>query len=176
MSKIGKRPIPVPANVQITLDGGSVTVKGPKGTLSRPLDERVVVTFADNEITVAPAEGTHPAFWGLWRALISNMVTGVNEGFSKKLEFQGVGYRAAVKGNDLELNLGYSHPITVPAPEGITFEVDKASITVSGTDREVVGQVAAEIRSKRLPEPYKGSGIRYEGEVIRRKQGKKTAA
>lgn len=176
MSKIGKRPIPVPADVQVTLGDGSVTVKGPKGTLSRPLDDRVEITVADGEIAVAPKEGTHPSFWGLWRALLDNMVTGVSKGFTKSLEFQGVGYRAAVKGNDLELSLGYSHPITVSAPEGITFSVEKSTITVSGIDRELVGQVAAEIRSKRLPEPYKGAGIRYSDEVIRRKQGKKTAA
>lgn len=176
MSKIGKRPIPVPADVQVTLGEGSVTVKGPKGTLSRPLFEGVEVTVGEGNVIVTPKEGTHSSQWGLWRALVNNMVTGVSEGFQRKLIFQGVGYKAVVKGKDLELNLGYSHPITVTAPEGITLEVEKSTIAVSGIDRELVGHIAALIRSKRLPEPYKGSGIRYDDEVIRRKVGKKTAA
>jgi large subunit ribosomal protein L6 len=165
----------MPDNVQLTLGDSVVNVKGPKGTLSRPAPEGISITVQDGQVVVAPEEKTHPAQWGLWRALINNMVVGVSEGFSKTLEFQGVGYKAIVKGKDLELNLGYSHPITIEAPEGITFEVEKTSIKVAGIDKELVGHMAALIRSKRKPEPYKGSGIRYSDEVIRRKAGKKAA-
>lgn len=175
MSKIGKQPIPVPSDVQVTLGEGTLTVKGPKGTLTRDMPSEVSIAHEEGRITVTPKERTHPAQWGLWRALINNMVIGVSRGFTKGLEFQGVGYRATAKGNDLELSLGYSHPVTVAAPEGITFETDKTSIKVHGIDKELVGHVAALIRSKRKPEPYKGSGIRYAGEVIRRKAGKKAA-
>jgi len=175
MSKIGKQPIPVPSDVQVILGEGTLTVKGPKGTLTQDIPSTVVVTHEEDRIIVAPKEGTHPAQWGLWRALINNMVIGVSQGFTKGLEFQGVGYRATIKGNDLELNLGYSHLITVTAPEGITFETEKTSIKVHGINKELVGHVAALIRSKRKPEPYKGSGIRYTDEIIRRKAGKKAA-
>lgn len=175
MSKIGKQPIALPSGVELKRDDDTIIVKGPKGELSRAIPEDIAVTVAENTVTVAPGERTHPARWGLWRALINNMVVGVSEGFSKTLEFQGVGYKASVKGQDLELSLGYSHPITVPAPEGITFSVEKSSITVTGVDKEMVGHVAAVIRSKREPEPYKGAGIRYAGEIIRRKAGKKAA-
>ncbi|HXV26714.1 MAG TPA: 50S ribosomal protein L6 [Candidatus Paceibacterota bacterium] len=176
MSKIGKKLIKLPDGVQFTLGGDRVlTVKGPKGTLTREVPEFISVTAEDGSVKVALSGRAHPSHWGLWRALVNNMITGVSEGFTKTLEFQGVGYKAAVKGNDLELNLGYSHPLTVSAPEGVSFEVDKTTITVKGSDKEAVGHVAALIRSKRLPEPYKGSGIRYSDEVIRRKAGKKAA-
>lgn len=175
MSKIGKQPISLPSGVELKRQDGTITVKGPKGELSRDIPEGIEVDVHEGTVAVSRGNRTHPAQWGLWRALINNMVTGVSEGFSKTLEFKGVGYKAAVKGKDLELNLGYSHPITVTAPEGITFAVEKTSITVSGIDKELVGHVAAVIRSKRLPEPYKGAGIRYSDEVIKRKAGKKAA-
>lgn len=179
MSKIGKKPIALPAGVQVNLAGGMLTVKGAKGTLQKEVPATITVTVADNEVMVGlhtenPSRAER-AQWGLWRALINNMITGVSEGWQKSLEFQGVGYKAVVKGANLELSLGYSHPITVSAPEGVTFSVDKSTITVSGIDKEAVGHVAAEIRSQRLPEPYKGSGIRYSDEVIKRKAGKKAA-
>jgi len=179
MSKIGKKPIPLPAGVQITLDGTTLTVKGPKGTLVKTLPSMLTVTVTGDAVMVAPvaAEPTRAdsAQWGLWRALVSNMIVGVSTGWTRVLEFQGVGYKAIPKGRDLELSLGYSHPILVKAPEGITLTTEKTSITVSGIDRELVGHVAALIRSKRLPEPYKGSGIRYSDEIIKRKAGKKAA-
>ena len=179
MSKIGKKPIALPSGVQVTLEGSTLTVKGPKGTLSRSVPADVVVTVEGQAVTVAIGSDApsraQSAQWGLWRALLSNMITGVSTGWERTLEFQGVGYKAALKGKDLELALGYSHPITVEAPEGITFAVEKTSIKVMGIDKELVGHVAALIRSKRLPEPYKGSGIRYSDEVIKRKAGKKAA-
>lgn len=175
MSKIGKQPIALPSGVEFKHDDGTITIKGPKGELSRAIPGGIQVSAEEGTVSVARGERTHPSQWGLWRALINNMVTGVSEGFSRTLEFKGVGYKAAVKGQDLELHLGYSHPITISAPDGITFAVEKTSITVSGTDKELVGHVAAEIRSKRKPEPYKGAGIRYSDEVIKRKAGKKAA-
>jgi large subunit ribosomal protein L6 len=180
MSKLGKKPIAVPAGVQVTLEGARLTVKGPKGTLTRDIPSLISVTVTDGQVAVGLKDGDRSsrenrAQWGLWRSLTSNMVHGVSEGWSRTLEFQGVGYKAAVKGNDLELSLGYSHPITVTAPEGISFATDKTTITVSGIDREAVGHVAANIRTKRLPEPYKGSGIRYSDEIIKKKAGKKAA-
>ena len=178
MSKLGKKPIALPAGVQVTLAGSTLTVKGPKGTLVREVPAGLTVNVVDNQIIVAIGENPSRedrARWGLWRALTQNMVKGVSDGWDEVLEFQGVGYKAIVKGKDLELALGYSHPITVTAPEGITFTTDKTSIKVSGIDRELVGHVAANIRTKRLPEPYKGSGIRYSDEVIKRKAGKKAA-
>lgn len=179
MSKIGKKPIALPSGVQLTLDGSQLTVKGPKGSLTREIPAGVSVVIEGTEVNVAltndaPSRADR-AQWGLWRALVKNMIQGVSEGWDRVLEFQGVGYKAAVKGKDLELALGYSHPITVPAPEGITFTTDKTSIKVSGIDKELVGHVAAIIRSKRLPEPYKGSGIRYSDEIIKKKAGKKAA-
>ena len=175
MSKIGKKPIEIPTGVNVKIEAGVISVKGPKGELTKPLTEEVSVVIDGNLIKLTPAEGNKEniAKWGLQRALIANMITGVTDGFEKVLEFQGVGYKANVKGNDLELSLGYSHPITVPGIEGITFSADKSSIKISGSNKELVGKVAAEIRAKRLPEPYKGSGIRHKGEVIKRKAGKK---
>lgn len=179
MSKIGKKPITLPASVQVTLADGVLTVKGPKGTLTRPMPSGIEIAVADGAVRVTTASDApsreQRTQWGLWRALVSNMIVGVSDGWSRVLEFEGVGYRAAVKGKDLELSLGHSHPITIHAPEGVAFATDKASITVSGIDREAVGHIAAHIRAQRLPEPYKGSGIRYADEIIRRKVGKKAA-
>ena len=175
MSRIGKMPIPVPNGVDVTIDGSTVTVKGPKGELSRTFQPIITIARDGDDIVVSRPDDSREAksLHGLTRTLISNMVVGVSEGFSKKLELVGVGYRAALKGKDLELQLGYSHPVAVAAPDGITFEVpSQTEIIVSGPSKEAVGQVAADIRKWRKPEPYKGKGIRYEGEHVRRKVGK----
>ncbi len=175
MSRIGKKPVLVPAGVTVTVDGTTVTAKGPKGELTRTFSELISIKEEGSELLVERVDETTAsnAQQGLTRTLIFNMVTGVSEGFEKKLELTGVGYRAALKGKDLDLSLGYSHPVIYPAPENITFEVpDNTHITVKGISKEQVGQVAAEIRMKRPPEPYKGKGIHYEGEHIRRKLGK----
>lgn len=178
MSKVGKKLIAIPKGVEVKINDSLIAVKGPKGELSRALPEGMNVSVENEQVTVRPSkEGREAsAGWGLWRALINNMILGVSEGYEKVLEFQGVGYKAAVKGKDLELNLGFSHPITYPAPEGINFAVEKNAIRISGLDKQMVGQVAAEIRSIRKPEPYKGSGIRYRGEIVRKKAGKKAVA
>ncbi len=180
MSKIGKKPIAVPSGVDVSFTDHTLTVKGSKGTVTRVVPVFLDVTIQDGKVFVAPAEGgTHgelAARWGLERALIRNMIVGVSKGFQEALELQGVGYKAMVKGGGLELNLGLSHPVVVPTPEGITFTVEKNIVTVSGSDHEVVGRTAASIRSLRPPEPYKGSGIRYVGEVIKLKAGKKAVA
>lgn len=178
MSRIGKQPVPVPAGVEITIDGQVVKVKGPKGELAHEFLPEVRITQDGNELKVEKTEETRDAAarFGLSRTLLSNMVVGVSEGFTKKLEIIGVGYRAALKGSDLELQLGYSHPVIVEAPKGISFELpSQTQIVVSGIDKQQVGQVAADIRKWRKPEPYKGKGIRYEGEYVRRKVGKAAA-
>ncbi len=177
MSRIGRNPINVPAGVEVSVDTANcvVTVKGPKGTLTQNYHNRMNVTLDGNVITVArPSdEKEDRALHGLTRTLIYNMVVGVTEGYSKKLEVNGVGYRVAMQGKSLNLTLGYSHPVIVDAPEGITFETpDSNTILVKGIDKQVVGETAAYVRSKRAPEPYKGKGIKYEGERIRRKSGK----
>lgn len=175
MSRIGKQPIPVPSGVEVQIDGSSVRVKGPKGELSGTFNEDMEILLEDGVITVGrPSDNrTHRSLHGLTRSLIANMVTGVSEGFSKNLEIVGVGYRAQLKGSDLELALGFSHPVLVKAEPGITFEVPAPTrITVRGIDKQRVGQVASEIRDFRPPEPYKGKGVRYEGEYVRRKLGK----
>ena len=175
MSRIGKQPIPVPSGVEVKIDGTTVTVKGPKGELSQTFNEDMTVAFEEGELTVArPSDArNHRALHGLTRSLLANMVTGVSAGFSKNLEIVGVGYRAALKGTDLEMQLGFSHPVLIKAEPGITFEVPAPTkITVSGIDKQRVGQVASEIRGWRPPEPYKGKGVRYEGEYVRRKLGK----
>jgi large subunit ribosomal protein L6 len=175
MSRIGKRPIAIPAGVEVTLDGQDVRVKGPRGELSRRLHKDVIVRREDGEIVVErPSDQpVHRSLHGLSRTLVANMVEGVTTGFTKTLEIVGVGYRAETKPFGLTLALGYSHPIDYKAPEGITLRaVNPTTVEVSGTDKEVVGQVAAEIRSLRPPEPYKGKGVKYQGEVIRRKAGK----
>ena len=175
MSRIGKKPVTVPAGVTVTIDGTTVSVKGGKGELTRTFSDLVTIAQEGSEVLVTRNdESTESnAQQGLTRTLIHNMVIGVSEGFSKKLELTGVGYRAALKGTGLDLSLGYSHPVIYPAPENISFLVpDNTHITVQGISKEQVGQVAAEVRDKRPPEPYKGKGIHYEGEHIRRKLGK----
>lgn len=178
MSRIGKMPVPVPAGVEVKIDGQKVTVKGPKGELSQEFLPEVKITQEGEELKVEKTEESREAAarFGLSRTLLSNMVVGVSEGFSKSLEIIGVGYRAALKGKDLELQLGYSHPVVVKAPAGIEFELPtQTQIIVKGIDKQQVGQIAADIRKWRKPEPYKGKGIRYEGEYVRRKVGKAAA-
>ncbi len=175
MSRIGKKPVTVPAGVTVTIDGATVTTKGPKGELTRTFSELVTVSQEGEELLVTRNDETPAsnAQQGLVRTLVNNMVVGVSAGFEKKLELTGVGYRVALKGKDLDLSLGYSHPVIYVCPENISFEVpDNTHIAVKGISKEQVGQVAAEIRAKRPPEPYKGKGIHYEGEHIRRKLGK----
>ena len=175
MSRIGRRPIAVPAGVDVQLDGNTVRVKGPRGELQRTLHPDVVVRREDGELLIERPtdEPRHRALHGLSRTLVANMVEGVTTGFTKILEIVGVGYRAETKPHGLTLQLGYSHPIEYKAPEGISLRaVSPTVVEVSGTNKEVVGQVAAEIRSLRPPEPYKGKGVKYQGEVIRRKAGK----
>lgn len=175
MSRIGKHPITVPSGVTVNIDGSTVTVKGPKGELTRSFQPMITIQQDGDELIVSRPDDSREAksFHGLTRTLLANMVEGVEKGFSKKLQLVGVGYRAALKGKDLEMQLGYSHPVLVEAPENITFEVPSATeIIVSGPSKEAVGQVAANIRKWRKPEPYKGKGIRYEGEHVRRKLGK----
>jgi large subunit ribosomal protein L6 len=176
MSRIGKRPIEVPAGVIVSVDPGRVTVSGPKGELRQAVPQRMEISQEDGTITVSrPTErGDDRALHGLTRTLIANMVEGVTNGFEKRLEIQGVGYRAALSGSNLELQVGYSHPVRIVPREGISFEVPvPTQIVVRGIDKQLVGQTAAEIRKVRPPEPYKGKGIRYEGEFVRRKVGKR---
>lgn len=175
MSRIGKKPVQIPAGVTVTIDGTTVSAKGSKGELTRTFSELVSIALDGDVLTVSRVDESKEsnAQQGLVRTLIHNMVVGVSEGFEKKLELTGVGYRAALKGKSLDLSLGYSHQVVMEAPEGISFEVpDNTHITVKGISKEQVGQVAAEVRAKRPPEPYKGKGIHYEGEHIRRKLGK----
>jgi large subunit ribosomal protein L6 len=176
MSRIGKQPIPVPSGVTVSIDGGFVRVNGPKGELSERVPRDITVELEDEQLVVRrPTDrGEHRALHGLTRSLVANMVHGVTEGYQKVLEIQGVGYRAQRKGADLELALGYSHPVTVNAPDGIDFEVPiPTRIIVRGISKQLVGEVAANIRKQRPPEPYKGKGIRYEGEYVARKVGKR---
>ena len=175
MSRIGRLPITVPSGVDVTIDGREVTVKGPKGSLSRSLHPDITVSREDETIVVTrPTEQkTHKQLHGLTRTLVNNMVVGVTDGYRKGLEITGVGYRAALSGKKLQLNLGYSHQIEIDPPEGITFEVENPTrLAVVGIDKELVGQIAAKVRATRKPEPYKGKGVRYAGEYIRRKAGK----
>ena len=175
MSRIGKIPVAIPSGVSATINDKTVTIAGPKGELSRTFSPLVTIKQEGEQIVVAPVndERDANAQWGLTRTLIANMIEGVTNGYTKELELVGVGYRVALKGKDLDLSLGYSHPVLYPAPEGITFTCpDNTHITVQGFSKELVGQVAAEIRAKRPPEPYKGKGIRYVGEHVRRKLGK----
>ena len=175
MSRIGRLPIPVPSGVDVTIDGRQVTVKGPKGTLSRALHPDMTISREDGTLVVTrPTEQkTHKQLHGLTRTLVNNMVVGVTDGYRKGLEITGVGYRAALSGKKLQLNLGYSHQIEIDPPEGITFEVENPTrLAVVGIDKELVGQIAAKVRATRKPEPYKGKGVRYAGEKIRRKAGK----
>ena len=176
MSRIGRKPVDVPDAVTVTLAPGNIAVKGPKGELTQTYSQDMTVSQEDGTILVArPTDrGEHRALHGLTRSLIANMVEGVTDGFEKRLEIQGVGYRAALKGKNLELALGFSHPVSIEAPEGIEFEVPQPTeIIVRGIDKQLVGQVAADIRKRRPPEPYKGKGIRYRGEQVLRKVGKR---
>jgi large subunit ribosomal protein L6 len=176
MSRIGKQPIPVPDGVTVELAPGSVLVKGPKGELTQTVSREMTIDQADGAVTVSrPTDrGPHRALHGLTRSLVANMVEGVTNGYEKRLEIQGVGYRARLQGKALELSVGYSHPVSMPAPEGIEFEVPQPTqVIVRGIDKQLVGEMAARIRRVRPPEPYKGKGIRYEGEQVRRKVGKR---
>jgi len=175
MSRIGRLPIPVPSGVDVTIDGASVTVKGPKGTLSLTMAEPITAAVEDGSVLVSRPDDEREsrALHGLTRSLLANMVIGVSEGYEKSMEIVGTGYRVTAKGTDLEFALGYSHPVLVKAPEGVSFTVESPTkFKVSGIDKQVVGETAAKIRKLRKIDPYKGKGVRYEGEVIRRKAGK----
>ena len=176
MSRIGKRTITVPKAVTVTIDGQTVSVKGPKGERSWTVADEIEVKLENDEISLVAREDTQRAraMWGLSRTLVDNMVVGVTDGFERVLELVGVGYRAALKGSDLSLQLGFSHEVDVKAPAGVTFTVPKQTeIRIAGNDKQVVGELAANIRKLRPPEPYKGKGVRYSGEKVRRKEGKK---
>jgi large subunit ribosomal protein L6 len=176
MSRIGKRPVPLPAGVSATTEGHVLSVKGPKGTLQLQMRDEIEYDISPDGISVAPANDSKQAraFWGMQRTMVQNLVTGVSEGFTKVLEITGVGYRAQAQGRNLRLQLGYSHDVNFPVPEGIDVKTpDANTIEISGIDKQKVGQVAAEIRRWRKPEPYKGKGIKYRGEYIFRKEGKK---
>jgi large subunit ribosomal protein L6 len=176
MSRIGKKPVAVPAGVTASIDAGQLSVKGPKGTLSLQLRDEISYTVESDGISVQPANDTKQAraFWGMQRTLVQNLVTGVTEGFTKKLLITGVGYRAASQGRNLKLQLGYSHDVDIAIPEGLDVKTpDATTVEISGADKQKVGQLAAEIRRWRKPEPYKGKGIKYDGEFIFRKEGKK---
>lgn len=177
MSRIGKKPLILPQNVELEIDNGFMVAKGPKGELRKPLDPRVEVLVREGQVVVRlkAGQGGTSALWGLYRALVSNIIKGVETGFERALIFQGVGFKATVVGRNLEMSLGFSHPVKYEAPAGVSFKVEKNKIVVSGIDRAMVGQVASSIRSLKKPEPYKGSGIRYEEEVIVKKAGKKAA-
>lgn len=176
MSRIGKKPVAIPAGVTVSLEGTDLTVKGPKGELAMSFVPEVAVKHENDEIVVNPVNETKRArsMWGMQRSMVANLVEGVTEGFSKKLAITGVGYRAQMKGSSLNLQLGFSHDINFPVPEGIKIETpDQTTVVVSGIDKQLVGETAAKIREYRKPEPYKGKGVRYDGEYIFRKEGKK---
>ena len=176
MSRIGKKPVTVPAGVTASVDGKTMTVKGPKGSLTLAMRDEIAYAIEDGGISVQPANDTKQAraFWGMQRTLVQNLVTGVTEGFTKKLLITGVGYRAAAQGRNLKLQLGYSHDVNIDVPDGIEVKTpDATTVEISGSDKQKVGQLAAEIRRWRKPEPYKGKGIKYDGEFIFRKEGKK---
>ncbi len=175
MSRLGKQPVVLPNGVEATYTDGIMTIKGPKGTLTRAIKRDVEVKIEAGSIILEPAKNSDAAkaLWGTYASHLRNMVTGVTEGFTKVLELEGVGYRAEVKGTNVNLTVGFSHPVLLPIPEGVKAEVEKNVIRLSGIDNEVVGQFAADLRGTKKPEPYKGKGIRYQGEYIIRKQGKK---
>jgi large subunit ribosomal protein L6 len=176
MSRIGKKPIAIPAGVTVTIDGQTISVKGPKGQLSWTVVDEIVLKHENGELSLTPRdESTRArAMWGLSRTLLGNMVHGVSQGYEEVLELVGVGYRAAMKGQALSMQLGFSHDVDIPPPAGITFAVPKQTeIRIAGIDKQAVGQLAAQIRRIRPPEPYKGKGVRYSGEKVRRKEGKK---
>ena len=176
MSRIGKQTITIPAGVQVSFADGTLTVKGPKGEIVRDVRDEVSLTVADNTVTVKPVAKTRlaGALWGTYASHAKNMITGVTEGYKKELEVHGIGYRAGMQGKQLELRVGFSHPVLLDVPEGVQVSVKDTTITVEGFDKEVVGAFAATVRQTKKPEPYKGKGIRYVGEVVRRKQGKKS--
>lgn len=178
MSRIGKQPIKIPEEVSLAVSGQTIKVTGPKGTLEKELARGLKVKTDKGQVVVSPkkSDKKHRALHGTFRALIANMVKGVSEGWSKELELVGTGYRAEASAKDLVLNVGFSHPVKIEAPEGISFEIEKTKITVKGIDKELVGKTAAEIRRVRPPEPYKGKGIRYKDEIVRRKPGKAARA
>ena len=176
MSRIGKNPISIPANVQVMIDGQTIAVKGPKGELSWSVSDEIVITHENGELAFAPRDDSTRAraMWGLSRTLVNNMVVGVTTGYEKTLELVGVGYRAAMKGQSLSMQLGFSHDVDIPAPPGVAFQVPRpVEIRISGIDKQLVGETAARIRKIRPPEPYKGKGVRFAGELVRRKEGKK---
>jgi len=175
MSRVGKKPILIPEDVEVKIEGQKVIIKGSRGELFREIRPEIKVEIKDNQLSVSPKIETKKtkAFWGLTRALLNNLIRGVTEGYEKKLQLEGLGYRASFEGDDLVLQVGFTHPVKIKAPEGIKFSVEKNIITVSGADIEKVSQTASKIRKVRPPEPYKGKGIRYLGEVVRRKVGKK---
>lgn len=175
MSRIGKIPVRIPEKITVTIEGNTIYVKGPKGELSKEINDVVSLTREDNQIRVSPKNSSMKSrqIYGLYRRLIENMIIGVSQGFEKKLTLQGVGYRCQVQGKNLILNVGFSHQVEIPSPPGILISVEaNTNVTISGIDKELVGQVAANIRSIRPPEPYKGKGIRYQGEYVRQKVGK----
>ena len=179
MSRIGKKLINIPQGVTVTIDGQDVKVTGPKGELKTTIHRIIAVEVKDGNLFVTPKKDLskkEKGLWGLYRALVSNMIEGTNKGFEKKLEIEGIGYKAAVQGDSLVLNVGFINPVTIKKPEGISFTVEKNLITVLGIDKGKVGQIAAEIRAVKKAEPYKGKGIKYQGEKIRRKEGKKVVA
>ncbi len=178
MSRIAKLPIPIPEKTEVTLADGVLTVKGPKGMITRAVKNDVVILLDAGTVTLKPkndADIFSRALWGTYASHVKNMIAGVNTGYQKKLILEGVGFKSEVKGKNLELALGFSHGVSVPIPEGLTVTAEKNNIMISGIDKEMVGQFAAKVRAMKKPEPYKGKGFRYEGEVIRRKQGKKAA-
>lgn len=173
MSRIGRKPIIIPEGVDFQVSGSLLFAKGPKGELKKAILDKAQVKIVDGKVFVAVQNPMEKEIWGLTRALVNNMIRGVSTGFEKTLEFSGVGYKAQLKGRDLELSLGFTHPVFIKAPADVTFQVEKNTIKISGPDPELVGQAAATIRAARPPEPYKGSGVKYLGEVIQRKAGKK---
>lgn len=179
MSRVGLKPIEIPEGVEVKVEKSKVTVKGPKGKLSLDCHRNIEVKVKDKEIEVKPKNMEKPqakALWGTFRVLVANLIKGVTEGYEKKLEVEGTGYKVSVAGKKLVMELGFSHPVEIEAPEGINFSVEKNEITVSGIDKQVVGEIAAQIRAKRKVEPYKGKGIKYVGEFVRRKEGKRVVS
>ena len=178
MSRIGKNAIPVPPKVEVTIHDGVLSVKGPLGTLKKDIHPMLSIAVADGKVTVTPKNSTKLArsLWGTFASHTKNMIAGVETPYAKKLELQGIGYRVEVQGKNVKLLVGFSHPVLVPIPDGLTVVVEKNMVTISGIDKEMVGQFAANVRAVKKPEPYKGKGLRYEGEYVRQKQGKKAAA
>lgn len=177
MSKIGKKPIKIPKDISVIISDGIIKVMGPKGELERQIPREILVSQEGDELIVTPVSKSKktPALWGTSRAVIANMIIGIEKGFEKKLEIEGIGFKAQIQGENLVLNLGFSHPVIFKVPEGVKITVEKNVITISGISKELVGQAAANIRALKKPEPYKGKGIRYVGEIIKRKAGKKVA-